>query len=124
MIIIMTWQDGHSDRARCGTIEADNITAVARLLVAAGVEDQPWRTITRTGTPSLSGKSVHRLARIIAVETDKGLRWARYRQFSFRPNPQVRGSAASGPNDLPRTLPPIPPPAAAQGSTVPLERAY
>jgi hypothetical protein len=35
---------------------------LASMLGAAGVPDQPWQSFTATGTPSLRGRSLHRLA--------------------------------------------------------------
>jgi hypothetical protein len=35
---------------------------LARTLVAAGVPDQPWQSFSATRTPSLRGRSLHRLA--------------------------------------------------------------
>jgi hypothetical protein len=32
------------------------------MLAAAGVPDQPWQSFTATGTPTLRGRSLHRLA--------------------------------------------------------------
>jgi hypothetical protein len=35
---------------------------LARMLVSVGVPDQPWQSFTASGTPSLRGRSLHRLA--------------------------------------------------------------
>jgi hypothetical protein len=42
--------------------------AVARLLVEAGCPDGPWQTVKRDGMVCLSGKSLHRLARLTVEE--------------------------------------------------------
>ena len=44
------------------------VMELARRLVAAGAPDGPWRSVTPTGTPSMSGGSLHRLARLTVSE--------------------------------------------------------
>jgi hypothetical protein len=62
---------------------ASSCAALARLLVAEGVPDQPWRSVTAAGTPSLRGPSLHRVAGIVAEESS--LRWRRWRPFGGAP---------------------------------------
>lgn len=45
---------------------------LARMLVAAGAPDGPWRTVTLAGTPSLSGPSLRRWAKLTISEPDTG----------------------------------------------------
>lgn len=53
--------------------------ALARKLVEVGVPDQPWTSFTPTGTPALRGKSIHRLAQMTVVESDRrGLQAVRF----------------------------------------------
>jgi len=96
---IVTGCDGQGrDWATHGHYRADSAAALARLLVAAGVPDQPWETRTAAGTRSLFGPSLHGLAGLVAEESS--LRWRRYRPFAGVPSSADRGAA-----DLPSKLP-------------------
>jgi hypothetical protein len=53
--------------------------AVARLLVEAGCPDGPWQTGGRQGTVGLSGRSLHKLARLMVREdAERGPEFARW----------------------------------------------
>lgn len=94
MIEITTWTDGRGrDHAQCGTQTANSAAGLARLLVAGGTPDGPWRTVTRTGTISLSGRSLFALAAVQAVETDTGMTWVRYRPHPRNPAPPLLAEA-------------------------------
>ena len=89
---IVTGCDGQGrDWAAYGRLRADSATALARLLVAAGVPDQPRETRTAGGTRSLFGPSLHGLAGLVAEEFS--LRWRRYRPFAGVPSIADRGAA-------------------------------
>jgi hypothetical protein len=80
-----TWQDGTRDHAQHGGHQSDSCTGLARALMAAGTPDSAWRSMTASGVPSLFGPSLHRLARLVASESDKGgLRWVKWRPFPGR----------------------------------------
>jgi hypothetical protein len=54
--------------------------ALARMLVEAGLPDQPWQTINAAGAICLRDKSIYRLAQMTVEEPDDGrLRAARFR---------------------------------------------
>lgn len=57
------------------------IFALARQLLSDGCPDQPWETYTETGTPSLSGPSLHRLAKLHIREDDGGIHLMPYVPF-------------------------------------------
>jgi hypothetical protein len=84
LIVIQTSVDSKGrSSARCGERTTGSVSAMARLLVGEGVEDQPWESYTSTGTRSLFGPSFYRVATIIASESDtRPLRWRK-----FAPNP-------------------------------------
>jgi hypothetical protein len=52
--------DGHKFVARSQSSSCE--VKLARMLVAAGVPDQPWQSLTATGVASLRGRSLLRLA--------------------------------------------------------------
>jgi hypothetical protein len=60
--------------------------ALARVLVGAGMPDQPWQTRTRTGTVSLRGRGLHWLAGHTIEESDKG----GLKRVKFRPYDRAR----------------------------------
>jgi len=73
--------------------------ALARMLVAAGVPDQPWQTVHADGTVGLRGKSLHRQAGLTVTESDRG--GLRLRKFTpFR----VSGVAQDGAEDAGRVV--------------------
>jgi hypothetical protein len=68
---------------------------LARALVAAGCEDQPWEARTPTGLRTVFGKSLHGLAGLTISERDGGgLRVERYRE---PPDSLVRKTFAPSP---------------------------
>ena len=80
-----TWQDGTRDHAQHGGHQSDSCTGLARALMASGTPDSAWRSVTASGAPSLFGPSLHRLARLVASESDAGgLRWVKWRPFPGR----------------------------------------
>jgi len=48
------------------------IMKLARMLVGAGAPDAEWRSFTAAGTPSMSGPSIHRLAKLTVSEPAAG----------------------------------------------------
>jgi hypothetical protein len=73
------------------------ISALARLLVEAGVPDQPWQSVNAAGMVCLRGPSLHRLAGRTVSESDRGgLRAVKY---------QPRPPAAGGQERLPEVEP-------------------
>ena len=62
---------------------------LARLLVREGCPDQPWGTRTSTGTRSLFGPSLYRLAKLRVEESDRG--GLKQRQFDPHPNLKKTG---------------------------------
>lgn len=98
-IVFTTGCDGQGrDWATYGPHRAGSATALARLLMAAGVQDQAWETRTATGTRSLFGPSLHGLAGLVAAEAS--LCWRRYRPFAG-----VSSSAAVSGVDLGAKMP-------------------
>lgn len=97
-----TW-DGREYRAES---RSSCECALARILMAAGVPDQPWQTVHANGTTGLRGRSLHRLAGFTVSEGDRdGLRLKKY-----VPHPSgvaQNGAEASGRTDYP-FLPPAP----------------
>ena len=73
--------------------------ALARVLVEAGVPDQPWQTVNVAGTVCLRGKSLHRLAQRTVVEPDN----ERLRQARFQPRPAV-GTASLAASEAPEVV--------------------
>lgn len=61
--------NGQRFQARSGT---SGVMALARMLVAAGAPDGPWRALTVEGKPSTHGPSLHRLAELTISEPDVG----------------------------------------------------
>ncbi len=57
--------------------------ALPRLLVAAGVPDQPWQA-ERTGRPVLRRPSLHRLAGLTISKDDTGMHLRKWREFRGR----------------------------------------
>lgn len=86
--------EGHRYEARSRN---SGEATLARILVEAGVPDQPWTSYTPTGTPALRGRSIHRLALTSIKEADgESLRVVRY-----QPHPLITAGArpASDPED-------------------------
>jgi hypothetical protein len=50
--------------------------ALARVLVNAGVPDQPWQCVNDSGQRSVYGSSLHRLATRTVSEAAGHVRWA------------------------------------------------
>jgi hypothetical protein len=74
---------------------------LARMLVEAGCPDQPWETRTRTGTRSLFGPSLQRLARLTLERERGGIERAQYHPRTEMPFPSPREPSISGSRALP-----------------------
>jgi hypothetical protein len=60
----------YSQRSR-----STSIAKLARAIVEAGVQDQPWSAVSPNGTVALRGRSLHAIARTTITESDReGLR--------------------------------------------------
>lgn len=74
--ITMTQRADGTDIARHGAFEASSRNGasmkLARMMVAEGVEDQPWQVIWDDGRVRFSGASFHHLALWTATEGDVG----------------------------------------------------
>jgi hypothetical protein len=65
---------------------ASAVCKLARLLRDQGVPDQPWNAVTRSGKPSVRGRSLHAMAERTISEGDRaGLRWERHREWPAAP---------------------------------------
>lgn len=71
--------DGHFYRSRS---RVSAVCDVARLLVAGGVPDGPWEAYAITGTLSLVGRSIHRMAELTIKDSGGRLRWVKWQPFS------------------------------------------
>jgi hypothetical protein len=57
----------YSQRSR-----STSIAKLARALVAAAVQDQPWIAVSPNGTVALRGRSLHGIAKTTISESDRG----------------------------------------------------
>lgn len=63
VVVMHIRSDGQGrDFATCGQHRASSCAELAKLLVDAGFPDGAWHSVTRAGTISMYGPSLHRLA--------------------------------------------------------------
>ena len=60
------------------------VMALARVLVAAGCEDQPWEALGEDGARVLYGPSLLRISRLTFSEGERGMRLQAFRERIFQ----------------------------------------
>jgi len=71
------------ERHTWGPATARSMTELARTLVSLGLRDQPWTAGWEGKPPSLSGRSLFRLAAVQEQDDDRRTGW---RWFAWHPN--------------------------------------